>query len=400
MMDIRDTGELNITKTYQRIRPKRALMIASVASMLDLFNSENIDILLKLGYEVDAAANFELGSITSQERVEEYKQELKSKGVCVHNIPIPRDIFKIRQMLHSYKKIKKLADKNEYDIVHCHSPIGGVLCRLACRDARRRGTKVIYTAHGFHFFKGAGRIAWALYYPAERFCANFTDILITINREDYKASKKFHAGRTVYLPGIGIHVDEIKNLSVDRNQKREELGLAPSDFVFMSTGQISVRKNHEVVIRALSRIKNPNVKYLIVGFGELEETLKHLAWNLGLKDRVIFAGYRKDVKELLHAADAFVFPSLQEGLPVALMEAAAAGIPIVASRIRGNVDLIKDGAGGYLADCHDAAGFAEAMKRVMVTDIDSMVQYNSVEIKKYDSHYVNNIMKKIYESVR
>lgn len=378
---------------------KRALMLASVASMLDLFNADNIRILIELGCQVDVAANFDSGSITSQKRVDEYKQELLDRGIGVYHIPIPRDLSMTAAMKKSYKDIKRLINTNAYDIVHCHSPIGGVLCRLACIGARRRGTKVIYTAHGFHFYKGAGCKAWMIYYPAERFCSLFTDVLIAINREDYQAAKKFYAKKTVYVPGIGIHVNEIKDAVVDRKEKRSEFGYTDTDFVFMSTGQLSVRKNHEAVIRALKKLNNPSVRYLIVGFGELEDKLKQLVKQLGLESSVTFAGYRSDVKELLHIADAFIFPSIQEGLPAALMEAMAAGLPVICSRIRGNTDLVKDNKGGYLADCYNTDAFARAMERIAETDHSRMGIVNQKVIMNYDSKKINKKMKKIYSEL-
>ncbi len=375
-----------------------ALMLASVASMIELFNSDNIKILSELGYRVDVAANFDSGSVTSQEHVDAYKRKLTENGMKVYHIPIPRELSKISEMWKSYWIIRKLVDKKNYDIVHCHSPIGGVLCRLACINARKRGTKVIYTAHGFHFFKGAGRKAWLVYYPAERFCANFTDVLITINKEDYKAARKFKAGKTIYVPGIGIHVESIQNCIINRKKIRSGFGYQESDFVFMSTGQLSVRKNHEAVIRALGQIKDQRVKYLIAGFGELEEYLRKLVRALELEKRVIFAGYRSDVKELLHAVDAFVLPSIQEGLPVALMEAMAAGLPVVCSRIRGNTELIENGIGGYLADCHSADQFAKAMRRIANMDSCQMGIHNQEAVKKYDSRIVNIRIRDIYET--
>lgn len=330
---------------------KKALMLASVASMIDLFNADNIEILLSLGYKVDVAANFSFGSITSKERVDEYKRELFERGIGIYNIPIPRSLSMIKEMLISYKRIRELVERERYEIVHCHSPIGGVLCRLACRKARKRyGIRVIYTAHGFHFFKGASKKAWLVFYPVEWFCSIFTDLLITINQEDYKRACGFHTCKVFYVPGIGIHVDEViaAGKGIDRETKRAEFGYKTTDFVFMSTGQISVRKNHEVAIRAMGELRKSgrlgNIKYLIVGFGEEEGRLKKLSKKLGLGSVVAFSGYRSDVKQLLHAVDAFVFPSTQEGLPVAVMEAMAAGLPIVCSRIRGNVDLVY-GAG-------------------------------------------------------
>lgn len=341
------------------------LMLASVASMIDLFNADNMNILEKLGCRIDVAANFSKGSITSQERVAAYRRELEVRGINVYNTPIPRSIFKIGDIINSYKQIRKLTKEKHYRIVHCHSPIGGVVARFACRKARKTGTKVIYTAHGFHFFKGASLINWLIFYPIERLCSHFTDVLITINQEDYSRAKTWHTCDVKYVPGIGVHTEEFRKESVDRVALRNELGIKESDFVFLSVGQLSVRKNHEVVIRALAKINNPKVKYLLVGFGELEDKLKLLAKDLNIADRVIFSGYRGDVRKILHVVDAFAFPSLQEGLPVSLMEAMSVGLPIVCSAVRGNEDLVENGKGGYVYGCHDVDGFAEGMSEII-----------------------------------
>ena len=378
---------------------KKALQLASVASMIDLFNADNIKILRSLGYSVDVATNFEEGSITSQARVDEYRNELNQQGVRTFQIPIPRSIKKIGNILKSYKMVKSLVEKENYQIVHCHSPIGGVICRLACRNARKSGTKVIYTAHGFHFFKGASKAAWLIYYPIEKWCSKYTDVLISINQEDYNNAKKMKAKCVEYVPGIGIHTEEIANTVVNRKAMRASFGFTDNDFVFMSTGQISVRKNHEVIIRAFAKIQNESVKYLIVGFGEEQERLKRLVDELGLKNRVVFAGYRKNVKEILHAVDAFVFPSLQEGLPVALMEAMAAGLPVVCSKIRGNTDLIENGKGGYLYDCYDVDGFADGMKKIVSGEISEMGIINQNTMQMFDVKRVCEKMTELYSSL-
>jgi glycosyltransferase involved in cell wall biosynthesis len=374
----------------------KALMLASVASMIDLFNSDNISILRDLGYDLDVAAIFTLGSITSQERVDKYREELIDKGVGVYNIPVPRSIRCVREIAKSYKTVKRLVDANYYQIVHCHSPIGSVICRLACRDARKHGTKVIYTAHGFHCYDGASRVAWTFFYPLEKECAKYTDVLITINQEDYKMAKTFASCNVEYIPGIGVHTSEFKNIVVDRANKRLEFGFGDEDFVFMSTGQLSIRKNHEIIIRALSLIDNSKVKYLIVGLGEENDRLKQLAKDLNISDRVIFAGYREDVKELLYSVDGFAFPSLQEGLPVALMEAMSVGLPIVCSRIRGNTDLIENGRGGFIYDCYDKNGFADGMKKIVSGVGCDMGKINVNTMKKFDTSEVNIKMRKIY----
>lgn len=167
----------------------------------------------------------------------------------------------------------------------------------------------------------------------------------------------------------------------------------------MSAGELSVRKNHEVAIRAFAEIEEPGARYLIVGLGELEEKLKKLVLKLGLQNRFFFLGYRSDVKEILQVADAFVFPSLQEGLPVALMEAMTVGLPVVCSRIRGNTDLIEDGRGGYLYDCHDVSGFANGMRRIMNASDTGMGETNIETMKQFDIGIVHEYMKRIYGEV-
>ena len=381
---------------------KKALMYASVASMIDLFNMDNIHILQSLGFQVDVACNFKNGSITSNERVEEFKKELRELGVNIHDIPIPRSMFKINDILKSLILTKRLYNNNNYQFVHCHSPIGGGVSRLAAITYRKRGLKVIYTAHGFHFFKGAPLKNWILFYPIEKICSNWTDVLITINNEDFNiANDKFKANNVIYVPGIGVHVDEIQNQKIDIDSMRKELGLKSDDYVIMSIGQISIRKNQKVIIEAISLINNPKVKYVIVGFGELEEELQNLANKLNVIDRVIFTGYRQDAKALLHCADLFAFPSLQEGLPASLMEAMSVGLPVVCSDIRGNNDLIENDIGGYLCNSNDYKSFAKKIDYLLNNkDIAlKMGKYNQNNILNYDTKVVIDEMKNIYNGL-
>lgn len=376
-----------------------ALMLASVASMIVQFNVDNMNLLSDLGYSVAVAANFDSGNALGQEKIDKFREDLLNNGTDVFNICIPRSIFSIKNIFKSYKQIKDIVKKNDYKIVHCHSPIGGVLCRLACRKARKNGTKVIYTAHGFHFFKGASKIAWAIYYPIEKFCSRFTDVLVTINHEDYQRAQSFKAKKVEYVPGIGVHTVEFRNAKCNREELRKEFGFSCDDFVYMSVGQLFARKNHEVIIKALSKINDDRVKYLLVGFGELEGYLKDLVTSLHLENRVVFTGYRGDVKELLHAVDGFAFPSLQEGLPVSLMEAMSVGLPIVCSEIRGNTDLLEDGKGGYMYDPYDVEGFAKGMKKIISSDYHRMGEINIETMKSFDIEKVNSKMFEIYSQI-
>ena len=270
-----------------------------------------------------------------------------------YDIPFERNPLKLEN-LKAYKELKKVIDNGRYDIIHCHTPVGAMLARLAARQARKNGTKVFYTAHGFHFYKGAPVINWLLYYPVEKWLSHYTDVLITINKEDYERAKTFKAGKVCYVPGVGIDLKKFNVGYVDKGQKRKEIGVTLDDLVLLSVGELIPRKNHEIVIRAMSVLKQKgglnHVEYVICGRGTYEADLKKLAEELGVAEHIHFLGYRNDISEICNCADIFIFMSHQEGLPVALMEAMACGLPVICSNIRGNIDLIDDGVTGLISN--------------------------------------------------
>lgn len=368
-------------------------MLASVASMIDQFNMSNIEILRDQGYEVHVAANFEDGNTSSKQRIEEFKKELYSLGIPYYHVDFARDIKKVFKNFKAYKRIRNLILEHKYEFVHCHTPIGGVCGRLA---VLRTKTKVIYTAHGFHFFKGAPLMNWLLYYPVERWLARYTDVLITINKEDYARAKKFKAKKVEYVPGVGLDTKKFENVAVNKKEKRKELGLPDDAIVLLSVGELNKNKNHETVIKAISKLDNKNLYYLICGSGTLEQYLKDLASSLDISSQVRLLGFRTDVCEIYKASDIFVFPSFREGLSVALMEAMAAGLPIVCSDIRGNRDLIEDGMGGYLVKPDDVDGFVECIEEILKSLKDNLniAMYNLEAVKTFERINVN---KKIYE---
>ena len=377
---------------------KKALMLSSVASMIDQFNMENINILKNLGYEVHVLANFSFGNTTSDERTKEFKKELEDMGIKVYNVPIPRKITAIKEMISSYKKIKEICKENNYDILHCHSPIGGVLARLAFKKIRKAGGKLIYTAHGFHFFKGAPIKNWLIFYPIEKLCSRYTDCLITINKEDYKRAQKFKAKEVKYIPGIGIDTEKIKNIKRDR-EILNKFGIK-DEVVLVSVGELSDRKNHKVILEALEKIEDDYI-YIICGQGEKKEELVNLSKNLKIQNKVKFLGYRQDVKEILKASDIFCFPSKQEGLPVALMEAMASGLPVVCSNIRGNSDLIEERKGGYLLEYNNSYEFLIKIQELINNGSlrKEMGEFNLEKIKEFDRKKVNNLMEEIYNEL-
>ena len=317
-----------------------------------------------------------------------------------YNIPFERNPLKPGN-LKAYKELKHIIDEGEYDIIHCHTPVGAMLTRLAAKQARKQGTKVFYTAHGFHFYKGAPAINWILYYPVEKWLSRYTDVLITINKEDYERAKTFKAGKVCYVPGVGIDLKKFNVGYVNKEQKRKEIGVSADDFVLLSVGELIPRKNHEVVIRALSVLKQldklNHIEYVICGRGAYETDLKKLAEGLDVADHVHFLGYRNDISEICNCADLFVFMSHQEGLPVALMEAMACGLPAVCSNIRGNTDLIEDGVTGLLANNTPEEVAQSISKMKSDTALRNRVASAALQkIKQFDLSSVEDEMSKIY----
>jgi len=364
---------------------KRVLFVASVALHINSFHIPFLKSFKEKGYTVDVA--------TQKEAEVQY---------CDNNFKVAFERNPLKPSnVKAYKQLKKLIDKNEYDIIHCHTPVASILTRIAARKARKKGTKVIYTAHGFHFFKGAPKLNWLIYYPIEKLCAHWTDVLITINKEDYAlAQKKMKAKHVEYVPGVGLNLDKFaaSKLSViERNEARKALGVFENDKMLLSVGELNDNKNHAVILKALQKLPD-NIKYCIAGQGVNEEKLLALSEKLGVKDRFQLLGQRCGIAKLLNCADIFCFPSLREGLPVSVMEAMACGLPVVCSDIRGNVDLIEDGKGGYLCKPTDVDAFAENIRMIIDTELKqkTMAETNEEKIKEFSSDKIKVIMNGIY----
>lgn len=307
------------------------------------------------------------------------------------NIPFERNPLKPGN-IKAYKELKKVIDAGNYDIIHCHTPVGAMLARLAARKARKKGTEVIYTAHGFHFYKGAPLLNWLLYYPVEKFLARYTDVLVTINREDYERAKKFKAAHVEYIPGIGIDINKFGTNPGNRSEKRKEFNISDDEFVFLSVGELNKNKNHRVAIEALPSLEN--CRYIICGSGPLADEYRQLAEDLGVSDKLILAGYRTDITEFYHMADAFVFPSYREGLPVSLMEAMAAELPCIAARNRGTNDLLSGSE--LLFEPSDQEEVRRLMKKVMNEDCTSEIRRNTETLKTFSLDHTLQKMKEIY----
>ena len=364
---------------------KKALFVATVGRFLG-FERNDIKTLQSLGYEVHIATNLRLSEFDN----------FQADGIIRHQIDFARIPWS-KTNLSAYKQLKKLFKEIHFDIVHCHTPMGGVLGRLAAKKYRKSGTKVIYTAHGFHFCKNAPKKNWLMFYPVEWLLAHWTDVLITINEEDYALAKKhMHAKRVEYVPGVGIDLQKFSSAVPDKGKNgefRKSLGIAESGKLVLSVGELNANKNHEAVIRALARIKDKSIHYAIAGTGDLLDYLENLANELGISDRVHLLGYRSDVADLYRAADLYIHPSLREGLSVALMEAIASKTAVICSDIRGNTDLVGKNA---LFEPKNVNQIAEKICEYINRNNLEEIEKNYASLKKFDLEEVVNDTKVIY----
>lgn len=378
------------------MKRKKLLYILNVAPRVNNFSYASMLAAQETGMEFHIAGHWSYASL------EELLDDEKRYGIKIHQIDFIRTPYHPGN-IKAYLQLNELVKREKFDIIHCNTPIGGMLGRMIGKI--HKIPKVIYQAHGFHFYKGAPLLNWMLYYPVEKWLARYTDALITINREDYElAGRKMKlrdGGKVYYVPGVGIDTSQFHNGAGVRSNKRAELGLNTDDVALISMGDLIERKNYPTAIRAVSEAKNDQLHYFICGTGTEEGALKTLAEQLHVAQQIHFLGFRTDTKELLAASDMFLFTTKQEGLPRSTMEAMASGLPCVASKIRGNVDLIEDGVNGFLCDPQDAEGFADKI-RILLDDpalAEKFSRNGLQKIKDFDTRIVIEQLREIYSAI-
>lgn len=330
----------------------KLLMAATVALTLKSFLLPHVKYMRDQGWTVD-------GMASGIEADPACKEAFDS---CF-DIAWSRNPFDIKKAAGAYKRVREVAAAGGYDVVHLHTPVAAAVGRLALRKIRRSGrVKIIYTAHGFHFYKGAPLLNWLVYYPVERFLSRYTDLLITINEEDCRRALAFNAAEVVRIPGVGVDFGKFRNCEADKREKRRELGIPEEAWLLLSVGELNKNKNHIAVIKALAAMEGPDVHYMVAGDGPLRRYLLDEAKALDVEERLHLLGYREDTPALYMAADCFVLPSLREGLPAALMEAAASGLPVICSNIRGNRDIAEKYAASRLFAAHGSPSLLEVLQ--------------------------------------
>lgn len=332
----------------------KRILITSTDLMMVQFLLPHVKNLSEKGYDVEVACS-DVGG-----RIDEVRQKLEGAVKVVKVVRLRRNPLSPINV-RGYGDMKKVIEEGQYDIIWTNEPVMSVMTRLAAREAKRKGTKVMYMAHGFHFYTGAPWLNWMVFYPIERIMAKYTDLIVTVNREDYARAKSFYVKRVEYIHGIGINT---ARLTVSGNMKdiRKEMGLSSSDFILLSVGELNDNKNQRTIIDAVSKVCDNEIHYLICGKGSNLDKLRRQVESLGLGNNVHFLGYRKDVVDICSQSDLYVMPSFREGLPVSSLEAMYCGLPLVTSNIRGLVDIMENGKSGYMCAPSDVAGFARYIK--------------------------------------
>lgn len=372
---------------------KKVLITATVYSHVAQFHKPLINMLKEKGYEVHVAGRNNL---------------VEKKGLSIENVDKFYDIPFSRSPLNknnivAFVKLKKIINENNYSIVHCNTPMGGIITRLATMKQRNKGVKVIYTAHGFHFYNGAPKKNWLVYYPIEKFFSRYTDLLITITKEDYKVAKEKFYCSVVHMHGVGANAEKFNSDTINFEELRMNLDFNITDFIVLTIGELNKNKNQEVAIRAIKKLENkiPNLKYLLAGNGPNKEYLEKLVEENNLNEKIIFLGYTTDVDKYMKISDILVSSSLREGLPLNVMEAMFCKRSVIASKNRGHNELITHMKNGMLFDAKNEEELAENIFKLYKNKNlrNSLISNAYQVIQKYGIDAITKELDIIYKKV-
>lgn len=378
------------------VKEKRILILATTASMIEQFNIHNIRILQSLGAEVHVGTNFMNPGTITKGISDQLVKTLNKIGVVCHQIDFMRGIGTHKANKRALQQVCDVIRNDKITGIHAHSPLGGIIGR---RAAHKMHIKIIYTAHGFQFFKGGPLRDWVIFFPIEWFYAHRTDALITINTDDYKVSRYLPVKKRYYIPGVGIDLKSVVKTPVKermllRHKIRAKLKVSDHDFLIISVGELSRRKNHATVIKAIKQLDDSHIKYCIAGIGPEKNRLLELIHKYHLEDNVTLLGYIKNLDGLYYAADLNVFISKREGLGLGGLDGVAHGLYIIGNERTGMKDYIKVPENGLLVRTPDDV--SELVKNIMAVKVQRRKVQSIDAIKQFDHHNVDKIMKRIY----
>ncbi len=375
---------------------KKALIVTNLIGFVGFLRSD-IKLLKEMGYEVTVAAN----CMTAPNPT--LVEKLNKIGVSVVHLGFSSKKAFAKENRLAYKVLKRLIKTEKYDLVHCHTPIAGFFARMAARKIRRKGTKVIYTTHGLAFTNISSKKQWFMYYWFEKIASKFTDTVITINKEDFENAKKLWCKDVRYISGVGVETARYSNIEIDVNDYKKQLGIPTDKIIVLSVGELSKRKNHQIIIKALAKLEN-KADYVYVICGKevagsgFADMLKELAKEYGVE--LYLLGHRGDIPQIMHCSDIGAIPSIREGLGFAGIQSLCAGVPLVGTAVQGIKDYIFEGKTGFLCPPHDADAYAKAIVKLSDKQTkDSMRQACFETAKLFDIKISEEQRKNIYYSV-
>lgn len=373
---------------------KKILYVTTISKTINAFLVPHIKYLMDQGYKVDIATNI----------TDEISQELIEYDVEVFQISFQRSPISLKNK-KAYDEIRKLQSKNKYDIVHVHTPVASFVTRLALKN--EKDLKVVYTCHGFHFYKGSPILNWILFYPLERLAAKWTDSLITINSEDFETANKFklrNNGQVSKMNGVGIEKEKYRVENFDKSEYRNRLGLKDEDFVILVLAELNKNKNHIQLIKAMSLLKDkyPNIKAIFAGSGPLEKDIKTQLKENNLEDKVRLLGWRNDVKELINLSDVVGLFSKREGLGKCLLEAMICGKCVISTDSRGPRELIEHSRNGFMFNIYDFETTAKSIENLYLdASLREKFEINGLNIA--NKYLLGNVLKQldsVYEEIK
>lgn len=382
---------------------KKVLIITTVSGFLLKFEKENVKILQEMGYEVHYAAN----SFNQMYRYEE--GALEKINVTFHHIDIEKSPFNVVANFKALKQLCRLVKSEGISLIHCHTPVGGLLGRLT--GAWCKKLHVIYTCHGYHFYKGGSFFTNSIYYLIEKTLARFTDAIVLINREDYESTLKFRLkkqGKVYQIPGIGLDLEQFKPVSAEEKlELKKSLKIDNNKTFILSVGEINENKNHRIVLEALDILRSrgfdlSGLHYGICGDGAYRDRLTQLIKDYKLEEYVCLYGYCANVKDYINTADFTVFPSEREGLGMAALESLACGVPVIAADNRGTKEYMLSGKNGYVCDYDDGPGFAESIEKLINLNENKRKEMSICcidTVKKFDKNITRQKMTEIYQQI-
>ena len=374
---------------------KKALIISNMIGFVG-FLWNDIKVLKNLGYEISFASNPDIDG-------ENHIKELQEKGINFFPLMMTSKNPISKGNFASFIRLKEIMRKEHFDIVHCHTPIAGLIARIAAKKYRKKGTKVIYTTHGFSFTHLSSKKQWMIYHGIEKFASKYTDAIITINREDYDNACRLLCRDVRLINGVGVDTAIYDSVSIDVQEYKKKLGLPIDKIMVLSVGEISERKNHQIIIKALSELQNKEDYIYVIcgrenGGHELTDHLKRLANDKGVA--LYLLGHRDDIPQITRCSDIGSIPSVREGLGLAGIQSLCAGVPLVGTSVQGIKDYIINGVNGYLCDPYDEKGFAEAIKNLSDRSEREKMRSDCVKIaSQYDISVSHRQMREIYTSI-